>query len=84
MSHLNLHKAIVLSMAANLIDQLVALLDSDGTEIEPLEIRIEGVKTGEITTAELTEVIRAISAEFKPLTVKTTVEDNRDEGGASC
>jgi hypothetical protein len=73
------HKAIILVMAANLIDGLVQILDEDGTELEPLELKINGEIVGQMTASDLSKRVREISNEFKALNVTTSVQDNRTE-----
>lgn len=73
-----LYKAIITSMAAGLIEQLVQILDEQGIEIEPMNVAIQGVPTATITTAQISEQLRQISGEFRPITVKTISQDNTE------
>jgi hypothetical protein len=75
----NTFKAMSIHMAANLIDQLAILLDDEGIELEPMEIKINGEVTGSLDIAALTRVLRNIGDELKPMVVNTDVQDNRTD-----
>ncbi len=80
---LDLNKSIILHMAASLIENLLSLLEEEGTEIAPLEMAINGQKTGDIDPRTLAEEVRKIAASFKPIKMETTSRDSRtdaDEG----
>jgi orotate phosphoribosyltransferase-like protein len=71
-----LYKAIVTNVAANLIDQLVLIMDDQGIDIDPIEINIEGIPAATMTTKQITAQLRQISNEFRPISVTTTSQDN--------
>lgn len=71
-----LNKAIVLSLAANLLDQLVQVLDDQGFDIEPMDVAMDGVPMGTMTNAQITAQLRQISKEFCPIDVRTEKKDN--------
>ncbi len=81
-NYVNLNRSIMLHMAASTIETLVTLVEDELAEIDPLEININGVSTGQITTRKLAEEVRKIAATFEPISIKTTVQDNRivDDG----
>lgn len=74
---LDMHKSIMLNMAASLIENLTTLVEDEVAEIDPLEIRINGEKTGEIDPRKLAEEVRKIADQFKPIKMETTCQDNR-------
>jgi DNA replication initiation complex subunit (GINS family) len=76
---LNTHKSIMLHMAASLIESLTDLVEEEVAEIDPLEIRINGEKTGEMTPRKLAEEVRKIAENFKPIKMETKVHDHRTE-----
>lgn len=83
MNAANIYKASIIGMAAGLIEQLSEVLDSEGIEVEPLEIKLQGEKTGEVTMLELAKMLRTIGQEIHPLKVNTNIIDNRTEGDAA-
>lgn len=76
-THANLHKALVLVTAADLIESLVMVLDANDIELDKLQIKLNGVNTAEITAQQLVMMLRNIGAEFKPLVAQNWTSDNK-------
>jgi hypothetical protein len=80
---INTNKAIILNMASNLIDQLVDLLESEGIDIDPMDISIEGVHSGTIEPKQLAAQVREIAGDFAKIKVQTLVKDHRTDDNGS-
>lgn len=77
-THANLHKALIIVTAADLIESLVKVLDANDMQLDKLQIKLNGVNTAEITAQQLVMMLRNIGTEFKPLVVKDWTSNNTD------
>lgn len=67
--------AIVVRMAADMIEQMVQILDNESIEIEPIEVKIEGESIGHMSVQDLAGKLREISSLFRPITMTTTRQE---------
>lgn len=73
-AHQQTFDAIVTGMASNVIQQMAAILDGEGIEIEPMEVKINGAEIGSMSINDLAGHLRRISNDFRNCSVSTTVE----------
>lgn len=67
--------AIVVRMAADMIEQMAQILDGEGIEIEPMEVKIEGESIGHMDIQGLAGKLREISSLFRPISMTTTRQE---------
>jgi hypothetical protein len=72
---LNVNKAILLQSSAQLIENLLTVLEELDVEIGPVEMQINGTAIGRMAPKQMAEELRKIGASFKPIVMETTRRD---------